>query len=573
MIKFPSHIKPARLTVSLIRIDETIRSPVTNIQQVISRGNPVWQWTYEYVDLTDSERDIAQAFLLKCRGSLNTFRITDPGDYEIRGSLSNWIDIFSGYGAFNVVAGSDTDAVNSWFAGSANFDHHITEEQKVRFEWRNKIASSNLGWKGHSAVRQVNSFSPGLSYIQRIKNFNGPSNRLVSLAVGFPGSGNYFIQSAPVTQVQSTGIISAPFIASVNTHSISIVDWNAGGEFIGDYFELSDYRLVRCALISNSENLLTRSNEFDHADWDSINANVESGFGDASPTGVTSGAWKYFVDTSINTNHLINQSITKITTQDIYNVCYYARESELDQIQIQIDDGAGANGCSAKFNLNTGVSNNITNIGVGIRAQASLFDVGSGWHRCNVSCVVSSLNTIRSRIYLLNAGGNIAFTGNGSDGIEIFGAQLRKFPFMGQYVPTVATAVVGTDWQTGSKLYVDGFDPENIIKTGQRFEIINRYHNDTNDVFERSEFKRITKEIKVHREGWVVLEFDPPIRNAPVPDRSWAQQDHLGETMHNAIIFHQPEMKARLVNGTIQYPDAPLKSMNLTFDVIEDMTE
>jgi hypothetical protein len=74
--------------------------------------------------------------------------------------------------------------------------------------------------------------------------------------------------------------------------------------------------------------------------------------------------------------------------------------------------------------------------------------------------------------------------------------------------------------------------------------------------------------------GVATLNFDPPIRNAPqhgyAPISSPAFN---GETIHNPVIFHKPEMKGRLLAGSVQYIDKPLKAMDIVFDVIEDMTE
>ena len=86
LIKFPTQIKPSRVTIQLQRVDETFASPLTNIQQVVSRGNPAWKWTYEFTNLSESEREIVQAFLINCRGSLNTFKVRDPSQYSLRGN-------------------------------------------------------------------------------------------------------------------------------------------------------------------------------------------------------------------------------------------------------------------------------------------------------------------------------------------------------------------------------------------------------------------------------------------------------------------------------------------------------
>ena len=72
---------------------------------------------------------------------------------------------------------------------------------------------------------------------------------------------------------------------------------------------------------------------------------------------------------------------------------------------------------------------------------------------------------------------------------------------------------------------------------------------------------------------WALLPFDPPIRNAPVPMRSWAQQSHLSETVHNPVIFADPEMKGRLSAGSVNYTEKPLQLFDVQFEITEDLAE
>ncbi len=560
--------------MDLVRSDELFTSPVTGIQQTASRGGAYWRWTYEFKDLSLSERDIVQAFLTKCRGSLNSFKVTDPGNYQIKGSLSDWIDVFSGYGSFNVVAGSDTSLlkINSWFSHSIHYAPHITDEQMVRFEHRTRAVAENLQWFGEGVAGKVSSLETGKAYVQRIKHFQNP--KVVSHKFWLTvSSGNfaYNAGSGPADRVSSSDNITVPFYtgADVSSYKLGVVEGLDAG-VIGDYFQYADYRLSRCALVSNSENLFTKSNNFTHADWVKTRANVASGYGGKSPTGVTSGSWKFFVDAQVNTTHLLFQDVVKITSEDVYSTAVYVKASELNRFRIQVgNDQAYA---YADVYAASGTIDSPTMVGAAIRAHTDIFDVGSGGYRCMISAVVDSQSLVYGRLWLQNDAGSIQFTGNGSDGIEIAHAQLRKFPFMGQYVETDATAVIGSGWQTGASLIVDGFDPGDIIKAGTRLEVVNRFHNPNSDYFERSEFKRVTEEVVAHREGWAILPIDPPIRNAPVTDRSFRIQSHLGETMHNPVIFDRPELKARLVGSTVQYIEKPLQMTDVVFSVGEELT-
>jgi hypothetical protein len=573
LIKFPSHVKPARVTVQLHRVDETIASPLTNIQQVVSRGNPAWRWTYEFNDLSESERDTVQAFLLNCRGSLNAFKVHDPGEYTLRGSMSNWIDIYSGYGSFTEDGGSDgSQNISSWFLGNTSFNYHFNEDRSLRIEHRAHISALSMSWKGHGGVTgRVDSYAPGKSYVQRVKTFQHPNKvpRTISFAAG--SGGGYAIQSQ--LQVNSTDSITGPFqVGEINSATVLYtVDWTTGNGVIGDAWEAADYRLMRCVLVSNSENLMTRSNDFGHADWLKVGAAVSSGFADRSPTGVTSGSWKLFAPTLTNTAYYIHQTYTKINTEDFYTASVYARAAEMGNIQLHMQSQGAADSVAGRFYLNSGTVS-AQAAGLYDRPFVQMWPVGSDYYRCQITALVSSSNQLQVVLYIAS-GDSLTYSGTGSDGVEIMGLQVRKSPYMGHYVPTTDTVVVGSTWQTGSRLYVDGFDAEDVVKAGQRFEIVNRFNNVNSNYFERTEFKRITKEAKANREGSAILEFDPPIRNAPVPDRSWRQQQHLGETLHNPVIFHKPEMKARLINGTIQYIDKPLKMTDIVFDVMEDLAE
>jgi hypothetical protein len=359
LIKFPSHITPARVTVALNRTDEVIPSPVTGVQQVQSRGNPYWRWIYEFTDLSESEREVVHAFLMRCKGSINTFKVSDPGDYAIRGSVSDWIDIFSNYGSFNVVAGSASGFVNSWFIKNSRFDHHISDEQTVQFDWRvNRGDANALTWIGDGGTAGfVGNLEAGKAYVHRIKHFQNPKE-VVQRFLLLVGSGTTeFSESAgPASNVESTDAITVPFFTGANVTSITAnvrIDEVAGRR--RSTFGFADYQLARCVLVANSEQLLSSSNIFDSVNWTAQNVNVESGWWNNDPvTGVASGGWKIYVNANVNTEHYIEQQITRNNTEDIFNATIYARESDTDfNLRVELHDG-GSQFARALFNLGDG---------------------------------------------------------------------------------------------------------------------------------------------------------------------------------------------------------------------------
>lgn len=557
LIPYPSHIKPSRVTVQLARSDEIFISPLTGAQQAASRGNAYWQWTIEYDDLSLSERDIVQSFLTKCKGPLNYFKIPDFGLYSISGGMSDWVDLFNNDGEFvNAAQASE-------FTLSANMDFDIFQGEGLNS--RRQIVGTL------TAVRKtfVNSLNlvQGATYIARSK-FHSNDPMSMALSVGS------LDQQLFSTNIFSIGQNSAPVFIDEATSRIdvSIKNQNVSNAKVGDSYRLKDFQFSRCLLVSNSENLLTQSNSFEDAHWSLSRSNLLSSY-DTGHDGVSGAAWKYFKDAQVNTRGLLFNTYSKVQTEDIFTASIYAKADELSELEIRMYNNGEADRVDAVFWLNSGTFTSLNALGAFIRPYARIDAVGDDWYRCSVTAVANSLNAIGAIFTICSGGGN-QFTSNGSDGILIQDAQLVNFPFPKQRVQTASDAVVGSNnLQTGNQLYVAGMDPDEIYFSGTRFELITRYYNQGDNVYERSEYKRMTSNVKANKEGWGVIEFEPPIRNAPVFERSNIFGDHLGETLHPAVIIDNPELKAHLVAGTIQYTEKPLQLTDITFDIIEDLSE
>jgi hypothetical protein len=562
LIKFPTQIKPSRVTVQLMRVDETVASPLTNIQQVVSRGNPAWKWTYEYTNLSESEREIVQAFLLNCRGSLNTFKVTDPGDYSIRGTMSDWTDVYSGRGEFFTVPGSSSNKVNSWFGKTALLHQHITDDGSVNFDWRGDSGAENLKYLGDSSVGYI-SLTPGALYAARVKQFSNEYDHSYHLQVS--SETTLFLQT---TEIRSPGIVTFPFYAGQSGTNMVIAKHDTPiAPVIGKQFTVADWRLARAAMVVNTENMVTYSNKFDS--WTTAGCDVESGFAN-DPLGGENW-WRLFVNSDDGvSNHYLTGNITVPGSEDIHTIDLYMKDG-IGLSTWALHMGDITNYVRAWIDLSVASIYNVTAGGNAGFPFAKVWSAGGSGYRVQLTGHLGSDTAQNFRLYLVNSDDSLSFAPTDSVYVHICNAGWRRGPVLGASLITTDTAVVGSsqNW-SGSKIRLSGFDADTIIKAGTRFELINQYHDDASDVYERSEFKRVTREVQVGMEGHALIEFDPPIRNAPTPD-FWYTAEH--RTVQPIAIFQKPEMKARLLNGTIQYIDKPLRMTDIVFDVLEDLTE
>ena len=180
-------------------------------------------------------------------------------------------------------------------------------------------------------------------------------------------------------------------------------------------------------------NLVPASNDWGNGTyWSTIRATFTANQA-VSPDGSVN-ADALTEDTTASSTHL-GLSSSNITVVDaaIYTSSIFVKANTRSWVQLQEGQGVTA---SAYFNLLTGEIGTVSGTG---SPSASIQDVGNGWYRCSLT--FTSLGTAaRIRLYLATGNGGATYTGDGTSGVFLWGAQLEAGSFPTSYISTSGAA-------------------------------------------------------------------------------------------------------------------------------------
>ena len=216
----------------------------------------------------------------------------------------------------------------------------------------------------------------------------------------------------------------------------SLVDATTGSNLV-DFTRASSGTYVGSdGLIKTAvTNLLLRSEEFDNGTSWTTNGLSSFGSGSTANAGTAPNGTNtadLLTETALNEAHNIIQSATGIIGST-YTVSVYAKPNNRQWLIIYTLGGIAAS-TAAWFDLQNGVvgSRGANNV------NATIQSVGNGWYRCTSTWVATGSS---GQLYfqLASSNGGTTYTGDGTSGIYLWGAQLEQSSTVGEYVKTTST--------------------------------------------------------------------------------------------------------------------------------------
>nr|PZM87704.1 MAG: hypothetical protein DIU81_08860 [[Clostridium] cellulosi] len=166
-------------------------------------------------------------------------------------------------------------------------------------------------------------------------------------------------------------------------------------------------------------NLLLRSEEFDNTVWGKSNSTIIANVITA-PNG-TNTSYK-IVSGNVGKNYIgVQQSVTFSNT--IYTFTVYAKAGEVRWLRL------GLTSYNAWFDLQSGVLGTVD-----LGATAAIKYVGNGWYLCSLTATIADGSGF-VYIRLADSNGDLRFTGDGTSGLYLWGAQLEQKPYATSWTP------------------------------------------------------------------------------------------------------------------------------------------
>ncbi len=226
------------------------------------------------------------------------------------------------------------------------------------------------------------------------------------------GAGDFTVTRATAaTRVNASGLIES--VAS----GIPRLDYFASGGTVGCPALLVE---------PSAQNICLQSEAIGVTSWSNTAITVSSNVS-ATLDPASGNTAEKIVATAVSGNHFTTRAASTQTGQHTFSV--FAKAAEYSFIRLQ-DLNAGK--YNVWFDLLSGTAN-----GTG----ASIQNYGNGWYRCSVTYDGAGASVANGLVGVPTSGGGVSYTGNGTSGIYVWGAQLETGSVATSYIPTTTGSV------------------------------------------------------------------------------------------------------------------------------------
>jgi len=207
------------------------------------------------------------------------------------------------------------------------------------------------------------------------------------------------------------------------------------------------------------KNLFSQSQTFDNAGWTPYPAGALTVIPNVLATSAPNGTFTAdkLVANAVAGDHWLLQTPTgsSINMQVTFSV--FAKAAEYSNIQLYNNNGGGG---VANFNLSAGSYTLLSGV------TADIIPYPNGWYRCYIT-YIPILTNFNAQIRLANSPGNTTFTGDGTSGVFVWGAQLEVSPTPTDYFPTTDKFdIPRVDYSTGTASLLVEPQRTNLIPNG-----------------------------------------------------------------------------------------------------------
>jgi hypothetical protein len=290
-----------------------------------------------------------------------------------------------------LAVGGGTVAQSTIFSGSLLTRVSLTYTPTVTQTYYIGVAHTVAGQITYTWGAQLEAGSAETSYIPSLETFTG--------------------RASTATYYDSTGIVRSA----------------ASGQPRYSYNPALLSVAPKLLLEAQSTNLLIRSEQFDGLGWGRFSSTTVPN-SITAPDGTTSA--DKLVENAETNQHLLQTNLPVTAASHTFSV--YLKAAERTFAALILYDGVLDHSCY--FDLAKGI------VGIQAFATGSIVSVGNGWHRCSISCPLAAGTSFPS-IRLSDVNGNVYYTGNGTSGIYVWGAQLEAGTAATSYIPTVESQV------------------------------------------------------------------------------------------------------------------------------------